>query len=97
MLLSDLPIRDRVANGAAWLDEHAPGWEAKFDLDTLEIAEGCNCVLGQVYGHYFKAPDEARWDLDDRVYLAVERGFNGHDADMPALNAAWRALVAARR
>lgn len=41
--------QERVAAGAAWLDEHKPGWERTLDLATLDLADGCHCVLGQAF------------------------------------------------
>lgn len=35
--------------GAAWLDEKHPGWAARIDLDTFNIEDSSNCVLGQVF------------------------------------------------
>jgi hypothetical protein len=45
-------IAERVAAGAAFLDEHDPGWwradvERAIDLDTFDLAEPEHCVLGQ--------------------------------------------------
>jgi hypothetical protein len=95
VLRSTVPIRDRVAAGAVWLDEHGPAdWDARIDLDSLDIGNGYYCILGQVYGHYTTAPFEAR---DPHSFLSVDRGFNGHAFDMPALHEAWRTLILDRR
>lgn len=45
-------VTDRVAAGAAYLDEHDPGWwradvERAIDLDTLDLFHGDRCILGQ--------------------------------------------------
>lgn len=45
-------ITERVAAGAAFLDEHDPQWwradvERAIDLDDLDLANGDSCVLGQ--------------------------------------------------
>ncbi len=44
------PIEARVARGASHLDAHLPGWERRIDLATLDLADSCRCVLGQLYG-----------------------------------------------
>lgn len=44
----DLTNEERVAQGAAWLDERVPGWEQKVDTDTLVMAS--NCVADEVFG-----------------------------------------------
>lgn len=47
----DEPVADRVARGVALLDEWGPaGWRERVDLDTLDMAWGTTCVIGQVYG-----------------------------------------------
>ena len=45
-------IAERVAAGAAFLDEHDPGWwradvDRAIDLRVFEMAEPEHCVLGQ--------------------------------------------------
>lgn len=45
-------IAERVAAGAAFLDEHDPGWwkpdvERSIDLGTLALSEPADCILGQ--------------------------------------------------
>jgi hypothetical protein len=42
----------RVERGMALLDRIAPGWEERIDLRTLDINNGCFCILGQLYGEY---------------------------------------------
>lgn len=44
---------DLVQRGAALLDEKLPGWADQIDLDTLQMADGCRCVLGQIGGREF--------------------------------------------
>ena len=45
-------IAGRVAKGAAFLDEHDPGWwrpdvDGAIDLDILDLDDPAHCVLGQ--------------------------------------------------
>ena len=42
----------QVSNGIALLDRKKPNWRDSVDLATLDMANSCDCVLGQVYGHY---------------------------------------------
>lgn len=49
-------VEARVARGAAWLDEHEPGWERRIDLALLALKDSCRCVLGQVF-----VDDAASW------------------------------------
>ena len=38
----------RVQRGAAFLDKVKPDWFTKIDLGSLDLASGCDCVLGQI-------------------------------------------------
>lgn len=42
---------EAAANGAQLLDEQYPGWHNKVDPDTLDIADTCQCICGQL-GQY---------------------------------------------
>jgi hypothetical protein len=41
-------VRERVAAGAAWLDQEAPEWREIVETGNLDIMSGVSCVLGQV-------------------------------------------------
>lgn len=48
-------IPERVSAGLDWLTDNAPAdWWDRIDLESLSIADGENCILGQVF-----APDAA--------------------------------------
>lgn len=97
-------IDERVAAGAAWLDEHRPGWWQRINLDTLDLGDPCKCVLGQEYGQFGNAPDEM-WDHGSNAHRRDRAmGFNAEavdfgrgDDEFDALTAAWRTLITARR
>jgi hypothetical protein len=40
-------VAARVATGAAFLDEHDPGWWQRINLATLDLSRERHCVLGQ--------------------------------------------------
>ena len=42
----------RVAKGAAYLDEVCPVWVEHVEVNTLDMADSCRCVLGQLHGYY---------------------------------------------
>lgn len=42
----------RAARGSAYLDAAHPGWYRQVDPDTLELAHGTCCVLGQLHGEF---------------------------------------------
>jgi hypothetical protein len=44
--------RERVARGAAYLDDADPGWYRRVDPQTLSLSSGRHCVLGQLHGEF---------------------------------------------
>lgn len=55
--------RERVARGAALLDQHVPGWAAQIDVGKLSIA-GTTCIafqLGHKVGGYEGGSDAYLW------------------------------------
>lgn len=97
-----MTIAERVAAGAAWLDEHAPGWIGRIDVDHIRMSDCTRCILGQVYGSYWESPLIAEADpLDDGDDVAVPLGFQVAD-DEPwegydLLAKEWRRLILDRR
>lgn len=45
-------IAERVQRGAFLLDTQFPGWVDQVDLSTLNLASGCDCILGQKFGDF---------------------------------------------
>jgi hypothetical protein len=92
-------IEDRVALGAAWLDEYREGWFNEVDLGQLILSSPCRCVLGQLYGEYMDAP---LVDIGGDV-AGADYGFNayGHsperDAEYVHLEDEWRRVITERR
>ena len=41
-----------AAAGAAFLDEHVPGWRTRIDLSTLDLESCENCILGQLFDDF---------------------------------------------
>lgn len=99
-------VAARVAVGADWLDERHPGWVDAIDIDTLDMASDCNCILGQQFGDYANAVDDYPGEGDD--FLTTDEttalGFyaGGADSDTgrrdyPLLTAEWKRLILSRR
>jgi hypothetical protein len=99
-------IAERVARGAALLDEREPGWWQRIDLGALDMDEPCECVLGQLATD--KQVDWRRawplicnqfdvrasfWVADDERPSDVDLGFTGP----PNLGEFWRELIEKRR
>ena len=54
----------RARLGAEFLDQHRPGWFNRIDR-RLHMWSPCSCVLGQVYGNYFKGRNALCLTQDD--------------------------------
>jgi hypothetical protein len=78
--MTDLTIEQRVANGAAWLDERIPNWADRISLLDFDMREDCNCVIGQVVGNYSYIIDGLDVPPDHVVTEteAAELGFDAH-------------------
>lgn len=51
-------VAERVAAGAAFLDEREPGWWQKVDLERISMDSACNCVLGQLSTDRLSRPEQ---------------------------------------
>ncbi len=88
---------ERAARGAAVLERAKPGSVALLDVDTLDIALGSNCALGQIYGNYGDGLKVVfrNQSIEDGI---TSYGFNGINADDNAeLTKSWKRLVLAAR
>jgi hypothetical protein len=89
-----LSTSPRIERGAALLDEHAPVWPTKINLDTLNLSDCTYCVLGQVYGDY----EDGLRALDGEAETSPERfGFEARgDEEYASLTAKWILYLARR-
>lgn len=85
---------EQIAAGMALLDEKVPEWWQRIDVDRLNTASPCSCVLGQMYGFYGTGL-EALGILG----FACDYGFGatGAGGGYPSLTRAWRRAIRARR
>jgi len=89
------PIAQRAAAGARFLDQRTPGWENRINTETLNIASGNNCALGQVYGSY-----GVGLSLTGAAPQSMSLGFSSTgniDREYELLTQAWRKEVQDRR
>jgi hypothetical protein len=96
-------ITERVAAGAAYLDEREPGWWQRVDIRTFDITSPCKCILGQVYRAAVRVVAGAGgFDYADG-YLGVDiehLGFDvrpGGEIRYPELEAEWKRVIEQRR
>jgi len=101
--------RQRVARGAAYLDEVDPDWWQRLDAAVLELSHGQSCVLGQLHGGFEHGLSRAailNMGSAPRASLSpVALGFlcvqgvaaEGQAHDYALLNAAWQDEIIRRR
>ena len=80
-----------ASQGAQFLDQRVPGWFHRIDVNRLDIGNGRECVLGQLYGFYdtgLKQLGIGWWRVP---------GFGFPLPLLGSLNKAWRMEVASRR
>lgn len=95
-------ITERVAAGAAFLDERDPEWWREIDLDALELDDPSACVLGQrcpaerrdryLLARWGQRADEV-WDADNFKFWALAYQYSGvpddAEGDREGEVAAW--------
>lgn len=88
-------VVERVQAGAAWLEEHEPGWLHWIDRDRLDLANCARCIGGQLAGVY----SSFLWRHGLTHADAISLGFSlpGLGGDYGQLTAAWRELIDTRR
>ena len=99
----------RARSGAELLDGEDPGWAARVDTRTLELADGQACVLGQLHGDFRRGLFRSRVlgvsSAPARFVSPVDLGFQatregGPEAerlDYAFLTRAWREEIASRQ
>jgi len=101
--------RQRVRRGATYLDDLDPDWHGRVDPDTLELANGQACVLGQLHGDFRMGLGRAQilnLTSAPRPSLSpVAYGFQclqrvpdaAQDQDYDLLNQAWQEAIRERQ
>lgn len=95
-------VAERVAKGAAFLDERTPGWWQRIDLSSLDMDDADQCVFGQVCGPYHESAIEI---FGNNWGAPAAHGFNAEGGErtyaewafeIAELDAEWRRAIAAR-
>lgn len=91
-------IAERVAAGAAWLDDTCPGWRRDVDVDRLSVANPCNCVLGQLFDDFDDRPAQLQpLQVARDLGFEISRNAGGNTREYQALTAEWRRVITSRR
>jgi hypothetical protein len=90
-------IAERVAAGAAFLDENEPGWFRLVDVASLRLEDCFSCVIGQLAGAYEDGLEEYGIDFAQSIDLGFgELGFLIEGCDYPGLTAEWKRVITER-
>ncbi len=86
-------IAERVARGAALLDEKIPGWDKRIDLKTLNLGSCTECIVGQT--RFYEVGYDSAYGFD--IIFEDERRGPAAPHLYDDLTAAWRELIESRR
>lgn len=88
-------VPERVARGAALLDEKDPGWALRLPrLSRLAIYSGSNCVFGQLYGWVWDGPGRVGIRVKEMEWYGFAEWRRSH---MREVTEEWRRVVRERR
>lgn len=82
--------REAALRGANLLDQRYPfdDWRGLIDRDRLAMGSTARCILGQLYGHYYRGLRA----LDPASSITGSFfGFDSYYGDYDSLNEAWLA------
>lgn len=103
------PLAERVARGAALLDEKVEGWPERIAVRELDLRSCRDCVIGQLFSDAADIYEDGVLAYDEGIYRLgitgageTAHGFSlprwaGDDDDYAALTALWRSEIEARR
>ena len=77
-----------VEDGAAWLDEHEPGWTHYINIGTLDLGHCDQCILGQLQRRKYRHINGYFGFLRDRQLTDHWSALHGFQ--LPPLLAFWR-------
>ena len=81
-----------VYEGILLLDRQCPDWRGRIDTDTLDLASGPLCILGQLEGEFFDGARKVS-GLETRgaiITWAQQHGFYANSATYPVLTSLWK-------
>jgi hypothetical protein len=93
-------VEDRVAAGIVWLDSQEPDWRERVNIETFNIRQTCDCVLGQVFEDNARSDWASGFDYVVSTGLLsvrerVDFGFDSLlDTEWEPLQAEWTRVLA---
>lgn len=82
--------RLNVQCGKKWLDDTYPGWRGLMDVGRMDISQGANCVLGQLYCVYGRSVHMHGWERADAYRMGFSVPSDPDGSKYRELTALWR-------
>jgi len=89
-------LEERVENGMKFFGSKHPEILQNVNLETLDMADVCKCMLGQSYGHF----DDGLYELDLILHDLVRMGLDvwtDEEYDTTELTPIWKTKIEAWR
>jgi hypothetical protein len=104
-MTTTLQAIDYVQAGAQVLTDYDPDWSRRINLDTLNIHDPVNCVIGQVLGSFYMGINALNYrdamdpwvTTQQAAQWALEHALDCAEEDAALLNTLWRTKVEAAR
>lgn len=95
-------VAKRVAKGAALLErKHGADWRSKIDPESLDMADSCKCILGQLYDGTYEDMDgfdggrkKLRIRFAERYGFDTEGWYSNSAVSWKELEDAWKKELA---
>jgi hypothetical protein len=87
--------KDRVAKGVVWLDANVPDWRTNVYLLDFNIRSSCDCVIGQLFGHFNYVLDNGVLSEENAVAFGFDADPYAHifEREWDALQAEWTRVL----
>ena len=85
-----LPQPNKIQRGVAFLDENAPNWRGKVDINKIDMGHSQRCILGQVFGDFFDSCKRFNLTDEHAEYLGFLARNTRSSTEIAILNYTWR-------
>jgi hypothetical protein len=98
MMKTNKRVRSAVAAGITYLfATRGEEWPRRVNVDRLDLASECGCVLGQLEGSYYEAVSRLGIIDGNKLGFEIEDVPERLLDDQPEIDRRWKALTSAWR
>lgn len=87
-------LEQYVQRGERWLDKQDPLWFQKIDLAILDMGDGLDCIIGQLFGNYSDAVLQGQITATQAVRGGFAVQFRHPRTDIARMRAGLRRQIA---